>query len=832
MAVVKVPGFTRFDRWGENLGRLAVTEAVHKEALDGTDELKITCYEDLSKGERVVWVDRRGVCHEHIVDEPSRTHDDEGEPTTTATCINSISELWDDYIEDKRPSGGVAVALASILQGTRWDVGTCDQKTSASHTFYHVSAREALAELLDVWGGELETVVEHDGARVTRRRVSVRAMRGNQRSAKRFTWTKDLISITRKVASDNPKTRVYGYGKGVETEGGGYGRRLTFESVNGGRGYVEDAEATAIWGHPDGSGGIAPAVGTYVNEQCEDERQLLAETNAYLEEAKEPKVAYTADVDDLAASGKDWEDVGLGDSVAILDKGFCDAGIRLRGRVSQTERDLLTNDTTATFGNVADAMADMWQSVAQALKSSSAKSALFDAVAGTSPGWLVLLQGALNEQFDKAGSYQVETFELGTIWSNVPLDGTTGRPAKKTSSMWAININGRGFRIASGLASDGSWDWSTFGTGEGFTADAINAGTMNADLIRAGTITDAAGENFWDLETGEMRISASASVGGGAMGDAVTGADVQFGVSDSAAVQPTSWSTNALWQQGKHLWTRTKMTLADGSTAYTAPRRIANDKGIGIAQVTEQYYLSTSSTTQAGGSWLNAQPAWVKGRYYWTRSRVAWSDGSITYTDPVLARALTSGNQAADDLDDELTQREIFNRLTNNGETQGLYISAGKLYINATYLKTGIISDALGRNKWNLGTGALSTNYMTASNITASGTMSTGYDTSYMAKLTGGKLKFYYNGAETIELVSIPSYTSGEKGGYIQACNGATYLGLRAPKLYTALNTSEAGTIGYTGTIKQKVSSGGHIGTFELRVINGIVVSYNAWNYE
>ncbi|MEG0902103.1 MAG: phage tail spike protein, partial [Clostridia bacterium] len=272
MALVNVPGFTRFDRWGVNAGRLTVIEAAHKEALDGTDELKITCCEDLSKGERVVWVDRRGVCHEHIVDEASRTHDDDGEPTTAATCINSIAELWDDYVEDKRPSGGVAVALEAILLGTRWDVGSCDQKANASSTFYHVSAREALVELLDAWGGELETEIEHDGACVTRRFVAVRALRGNQKSAKRFTWTKDLISITRKVASDGPKTRVYGYGKGVETDGGGHGRRLTFESVNGGRDYMEDVEATAIFGHPDGNGNIAPAVGVYVNEQCEDPR--------------------------------------------------------------------------------------------------------------------------------------------------------------------------------------------------------------------------------------------------------------------------------------------------------------------------------------------------------------------------------------------------------------------------------------------------------------------------------------------------------------------------------------------------------------------------------
>ena len=260
MALIRRIGFTRFNRWGDNLGRLTVSAATHTDALDGTDELNITCAEDLVKGDRVVWIDLRGVCHEHIVDTIDRVHDDDGAPETQAVCINSVNETWDDWLDDKRPSGSVAVALASILADTRWEVGTCDQGGSASRTCYHESVREGLAGIIETWGGELETLIVHDGASIVSRRVGVRAKRGNQSSAKRFTWTKDLVSVKRSVASDNPKTRVYGYGKGVETESGGYGRRLTFGDINDGKDYVEDSDATTVWGHPDGEGGILPAV--------------------------------------------------------------------------------------------------------------------------------------------------------------------------------------------------------------------------------------------------------------------------------------------------------------------------------------------------------------------------------------------------------------------------------------------------------------------------------------------------------------------------------------------------------------------------------------------
>lgn len=673
MALIRRIGFTRFNRWGDNLGRLTVSAATHTDALDGTDELNITCAEDLVKGDRVVWIDLQGVCHEHIVDTIDRVHDDDGATKTQAVCINSVNETWDDWIDDKRPSGGVSVALASILAGTRWEVGTCDQGGSASRTFYHESVREGLAGIIETWGGELETLIVHDGASIVSRRVGVRAKRGNQNSAKRFTWTKDLVSVKRSVASDNPKTRVYGYGKGVETDGGGYGRRLTFGDINGGKDYVEDAEATAIWGHPDGAGGILPAVASYVNEQCDDASQLFRETQDYLEQVKEPKVTYTASVIDLYAFGRSWEGVGVGDDVAIIDKGFSADGVRLHGRVSQIERDLLKGDATVTFGTLADSMADMWQSVSNALKSNSQQNAIYDAAAGTSVSWLLQLQAALNAQFSAVGTYKVETFELGTMWSNVPIDAETGLPVKATSGMWAVNINGMGMRLAANLAPDGQWDWRTFLTGAMVSADAINTGTMRAERVRAGMLTDEKGSNFWDLTNGEFSLSASAKVGG--------------------------------------------KTVED----------IADD---------------------AASSAVDAQ-----------------------------------------------TQRDIFNKLTNNGQTQGIYLSGGLLYINANYIETGIISDRYGRSTWNLNTGSLTTNYMTANNIDANGTFECG-SASNLIRLASGEITGYENGTQigTIDFSAhMRNVSTGQQTTGLQL-TGKQHIRITTPLISAAASSSESTT--------------------------------------
>lgn len=806
MALIRRIGFTRFSRWGDNLGRLTVSAATHTDALDGTDELGITCAEDLVKGDRIVWIDLQGTCHEHIVDTIDRVHDDDGAPETQAVCINSVNETWDDWLDDKRPSGSVAVALASILADTRWEVGTCDQGGTASRTFYHESVREGLAGIIETWGGELETLIVHDGARIVSRRVGVRAKRGNQHSAKRFTWTKDLVSVKRSVASDNPKTRVYGYGKGVETEGGGYGRRLTFGDINGGKDYVEDAEATTVWGHPDGEGGILPAVASYVNEQCEDAAQLLQETKDYLGKVKEPKVTYTASVIDLYAFGRSWEGVGVGDDVAIIDKGFSAEGVRLHGRVSQIERDLLTGDATVTFGTLTDTMADMWQSVNNALKSNSQQNALYDAAAGTSVSWLIQLQQALNAQFNAVGTYHVETFELGEIWSNVPLNPETGLPVKATADMWAINVNGRGQRLAAGLTSDGQWDWRTFFTGGMVTADVINAGTMKADRVRAGLLTDEKGNNFWDLTSGEFSLSAGAKLGDTSVEDLFAGLDeldkTMDGIAEdgiiteaehaavSKIMQTVEKERVDLENEYESLYNSEYLNYQFKQVLRTQYEAVFSVNGTHAKlELRIQNVLGTTTAEELSDAMQLYDIAYSD-----------YSDTIKTYNSAARqAKSIIEQAQAqdkVDELDDSLTQREVFNRLTNNGATQGIYLSGGLLYINATYIETGTISDRLGRNTWNLSTGKLTTNYMTANNINASGTFECG-TVSNLLRVVSGAIYGYENSTQIGKIdFSAHSYNIDDPSikyrGIQITAEGAVRIS--SPQIATAVSSNQSTT--------------------------------------
>lgn len=57
----------------------------------------------------------------------------------------------------------------------------------------------------------------------------------------------------------------------------------------------------------------------------------------------------------------------------------------------------------------------------------------------------------------------------------------------------------------------------------------------------------------------------------------------------------------------------------------------------------------------------------------------------------VKAQSEAAAQAAAEGLDTNLTQEVIFNKLTNNGVAQGIFMKDGQLYINMSYLSTGMM---------------------------------------------------------------------------------------------------------------------------------------------
>ena len=71
------------------------------------------------------------------------------------------------------------------------------------------------------------------------------------------------------------------------------------------------------------------------------------------------------------------------------------------------------------------------------------------------------------------------------------------------------------------------------------------------------------------------------------------------------------------------------------------------DTGTGVSALEAEYYLSTSEDNPIGGSWQTTPPAYIEGRHYWTRTKITWSTGSVSYTTEVLDQGITNANSAA-----------------------------------------------------------------------------------------------------------------------------------------------------------------------------------------
>lgn len=199
------------------------------------------------------------------------------------------------------------------------------------------------------------------------------------------------------------------------------------------------------------------------------------------------------------------------------------------------------------------------------------------------------------------------------------------------------------------------------------TGAEIAAETITGANVKAGTITTShVASNFGET----LDLSSNAGISQrvekiytdmdemiAERAGGVSGVDVWYYLSDSAtALTGGTWQNTApAWVDGKYFWSKTVTTYVDGTTKESAPVCITGAKGAtgetgapgaagadgtngtdgrGIKSITEQFYLSTSKTTQSGGSWLPTPPEWTKGMYMWTRSLITYTDGTTATTTP------------------------------------------------------------------------------------------------------------------------------------------------------------------------------------------------------
>ena len=353
------------DKDGAPIGELepgSVYGLVRKEEVNGEHSLAIDTDMVLEKGWRILTQDGRGTWREHVVYSVEDLHDKPGPIASSCWCVWSVMYDLAGTRVSRMPGVETPVsayaALEAALSGTtRWEVGTVTNMATGGASMYDMSGWEAVKVLLDNWGGELDVTIAVSGSRVVSRKVDLYVQQGASTASRRFDFGADLLSIKRKIEEGPLYCRVTPRGKGEETEGGGYGRKITIESVNGGKDYLTDSEMLPIARISDGSGGWEYPTVEIENSDCETPQALKDWALEVMEDYTRPKVSYSVNVLQAAVEGIDAHGLSLGDAVHIVDRKFGD-GLRLSGRVSSMKVDMLDEtDVSVTIGNVSQGVA-------------------------------------------------------------------------------------------------------------------------------------------------------------------------------------------------------------------------------------------------------------------------------------------------------------------------------------------------------------------------------------------------------------------------------------------------------------------------------------------
>ena len=659
--------FIHFSRFGAYLGELTPIQATRTRNVDqcGVDKVELILLDNgVDKYDRIVFCDSMGRTCEWIV-MSSRESRAKSVPVCTVNCYGSMQELSRHFMPTLRRGSKdtPSQALAKALEGTRWSVGQCDEG-SGEYSVYHQSSLASVKDIAEAYKMEVEPVIQlsADGNSIAKRSVRLVKRLGRASTALRLDYGSGLSGIDRVLSADDVVTRLYCYGKGVQTTDddgnatGGYSRKITFADINGGKEYIQDDSLLEVWGVPGPDGSLMHTEGIFEDGDCEDKAVLLSEGRAALAERSKPIVSYEGTVEALGRAGFDANACNLGDNLQMVDTTF-PKPLRLSGRVLEIVEDLLGDGTPSSVkvGNVIEGIVKRSDRVQQTIDRLTSSAGSWDSAAALGSAYLDGLIDGLNKVMNETGGYTYIKPGKGLFVYDKP---------ENANPTMCIQIGGGYFRIADSKNFDGTWNFRTLGNGHGLVADAIVSGTISANLIKAGTIQDKSGKNYWNLDASEFHLGPGATLDGKdiAVADAVIASvDVEYAQGSSRDKEPVDgWQTTApQWVSGKYIWTRTKTTMQSGDIEYSEPVCISGrdgtdgakgDKGstgIGVRGIVEQYYLSTSVTAQSGGSWSEAQPAWSKGKYIWTRSKIAWTDGSTTYTAPCLAKAINGSNQMA-----------------------------------------------------------------------------------------------------------------------------------------------------------------------------------------
>lgn len=478
------------------IGTVSPLEGIQNEEINKIQTIECTVvYSELIEKASYIghkdYSDNR-IFHLYKIDHVTKT-------STTDVKIVGVHTFFDDmesdgYVKDFRPTNRELVGvLTTILDGSRWQLGTVNIQRRYTGNFYYVTRKEAISKLIEATQIEIKPRLEFSRGKITGRYLDVFTRLG-ARNGKVFVHGRDLLTVSEKKSQGAIYTAVVGRGKGEETDTGGYGRRISFKDVEWrrtsgqpvdkpvGQEYVEIPAMTKLYGFEKGT---KPRIKIVEFQDEVDKEKLLRLSYEWLEKNSRMQVEYSAKVLNVG-------NLELGDTVGIFNPKL---GIKYETRVFKVKRNLVDNKLTE-FGIGDKVTTSPFSRTIELAK--EMKNFQDDTVY-----WLDKIRERLSDKLINEDGYNYDLkadneykVPAGYYSFDKPIDQN---PTK------VVYMGAGKIAIADSKKPTGEWNWRTFLDGRGATLDLINTG-----VLRAGRIQSADGRSYWDLDTGEFHMEQSA----------------------------------------------------------------------------------------------------------------------------------------------------------------------------------------------------------------------------------------------------------------------------------------------------------------------------------
>lgn len=394
--------------------------------------------------------------------------DPSGRLASNIQCEHIIFDLLDDYIAyEELINVSAQQAMDVFLAGTRFKADA----TRISGTYdFEVEDATPLVGMNQVIGHfKCEYVCANSPDPDGKFLITLYPLIGNDDGVQ-FRYRKNVKSIRKRTDARGVITRLYVFGKdglGIETAA----------DNTAGTAYIDSANLAAY---------ARPKKGSISFNDIDDPDELYQAGLDYLDTVDTPNVSYEIDILSLAelADYGDIEAYGLGDTIRTIDE---ELEIDISARIMRDERypyePWRNRVMIANFRpGIEDVLSDL-QEAKRIVQNVTYRGRL-------NTFWLDGIINTMQNQLKASGAYaQAQVLpNAGYLLENTDVN----------SPDYGALYMGPGIFALADEKVNGAWNWRTFGTGKGFTADEINAGILNAALVRI--VSD--GGNTYINETG------------------------------------------------------------------------------------------------------------------------------------------------------------------------------------------------------------------------------------------------------------------------------------------------------------------------------------------